>query len=419
MNTCKLILLLIFNCCFLFAVAQEGVQKFVQENTVEIKTNNPESTDYSDLEIIGKAIGNAKVVMLGEQDHGDAPTFLAKTRLIKYLHEKKGFNVLAFEADFFGINYEWELVKSGKLKIDALIKRNITPLWTNCREMQYLFDVYLPAMLVTKNPLQLTGFDSQMNTQSQIFTVLDSIWRALQIPVVNLPEYATEIYPLLRKWYSFTKDTATTDKIIHYYRQIKTEMSQRLPADDFWVMAVDNLIQLTIQFRNYKKDYWKDMNTRDIQMAANLKWLSKVKYANEKIIVWAHNYHVSKYSGHYSQDFMNKAITMGSVFTEDFSLSKTSYVIGFTSYEGNSGRVFSKPYQVEKPKSNSFENWISKDYNFAFVDFTKFNSTTPSGIGKFSMKGSLTRQHSSQDAQWNRIFDGIFYIKEMYACHVK
>jgi erythromycin esterase-like protein len=82
-----------------FSLQTEGqdlIRDYVKSNTVRLSSINPDSIDYSDLAPIGRAIGDARVVMLGEQDHGDAPTFLAKARLIKYLHEKKGFNVLAF-----------------------------------------------------------------------------------------------------------------------------------------------------------------------------------------------------------------------------------------------------------------------------------------------------------------------------------
>jgi erythromycin esterase-like protein len=41
--------------------------------------------------------------LLGEQNHGDAPALFAKTKLVKYLHEKHGFNILAFESDFYGL----------------------------------------------------------------------------------------------------------------------------------------------------------------------------------------------------------------------------------------------------------------------------------------------------------------------------
>ena len=88
-----------------FAIGQNQVKKFVEQTAVSISTIDPDSTNFSDLDVIGNAIGDSRIVMLGEQDHGDAPTFLAKTRLIKYLHEKIVFNVLAFESDFFGLNY--------------------------------------------------------------------------------------------------------------------------------------------------------------------------------------------------------------------------------------------------------------------------------------------------------------------------
>lgn len=83
-----------------FTQAQPSIKDYVKENTVKITNISPYTDDYSELEAIGTAIGDAKIVMLGEQDHGDAPTFLAKSKIIQYLHEEKGFNVMAFESDF-------------------------------------------------------------------------------------------------------------------------------------------------------------------------------------------------------------------------------------------------------------------------------------------------------------------------------
>ncbi len=68
---------------FQHADGQRVVENYVRQHTVAVRSIDPDSTDYADLEAIGDAIGDARVVMLGEQDHGDAPTFLAKSRLIR------------------------------------------------------------------------------------------------------------------------------------------------------------------------------------------------------------------------------------------------------------------------------------------------------------------------------------------------
>jgi erythromycin esterase len=122
MNNCKPLISLLFCFFSICSFAQNGIKSYVQQNSVQIMSIEPDSTNFSDLEAIGNAIGDARVVMLGEQDHGDAPVFLAKRRLIKYLHEKKGFNVLAFEGDYFALNYGWEKLNKEKSEMESFKK---------------------------------------------------------------------------------------------------------------------------------------------------------------------------------------------------------------------------------------------------------------------------------------------------------
>ncbi len=415
----RFLLTFIAFCLASFLEGQDNIKNYVQENATAISFIEPDSINFEDLEKIGNAIGDSKVVMIGEQDHGDAPTFLAKSRLIKYLHEKKSFNVLAFESIFFGLNYEWDFVKDGKMDFDTFIQSNIYPIWTFCDACKQLFYHYLPATLKTNNPIQITGFDNQMYSKN-IFMVLDSVFQSMNIFIAKSAEYKSEVLPLLNSWFQYTKekDSSTNNKITSYLSEIKNEMLQKMPSDNFWIMVVENLIQESIEFKNSGKNYWKDLNTRDKQMALNLKWLSQVKYPQEKIIIWAHNYHISKYAGHYPENFLNAAKTMGSVFTEDTNSFKNTYIIGFTSYEGTAGRINQKIYKVNRPEKNSLENWINKKYNYAFVDFKKYNSSNSNNQDNFFMSGATkgNSYHKNQKAQWNHIFDGVFYIKEMYAC---
>lgn len=71
---------------------QNELKRFVLQNAVALSGENSDNG----FKIIGEAIGEAKIVFIGEQDHGDGSTFPVKADLIKYLHEHKGFNVLAF-----------------------------------------------------------------------------------------------------------------------------------------------------------------------------------------------------------------------------------------------------------------------------------------------------------------------------------
>src|SRR5260370_1064257 len=71
---------------------------WLKSHAAALRSIDPSDSDFSDLEPIRSAIGEARIVMLGEQTHGDGVTFHAKTRLIRFLHEQCGFDVLAFES---------------------------------------------------------------------------------------------------------------------------------------------------------------------------------------------------------------------------------------------------------------------------------------------------------------------------------
>jgi len=111
--------------------------------------------DFGDLRTIDALIGSRTIVELGEATHGGAEFYRLKLRLVKYLHEKRGFNVLAIEAG---------MIETGlaALRRDELSARDFMISTVSggmrWREMVPLFDY-----IKSRPQLRLIGIDPQFS----------------------------------------------------------------------------------------------------------------------------------------------------------------------------------------------------------------------------------------------------------------
>ncbi|HYG52213.1 MAG TPA: erythromycin esterase family protein [Flavobacteriales bacterium] len=397
----------------------QSIKAYVKENTAAIKSIDPQNEDYTDLEFFGKAVGHAQIVMLGEQTHGDASTFEAKTRLIKYLHEVKGFNVLAFEGDFFALNHGWDSIPKTKTVADTFLRNNIYSMWTKCHAAQHLFYEYLPSTFNTATPLIVTGFDNQLTmpwSEKHLVPYLDSLCRALCIPYADHPAYpaALDCIGVLVNMTIHT-DSTVYASARHHLATIRTQLLDTLDKNDFNVYVVNSLLAFAkqMQYNDNQKAYYVSNNTRDRQMAANLKWLHDVKFKNEKIIVWAAAYHTSKHQEKYFTRMADSIMTMGGYLARDSTFIKKVYSMGFTSAQGKTGIVTLSRKKIIASKKEAFENWIDKSLSYAFVDFKLFNASHILTVIPYYMK---YMGYLNYKGIWNYIFDGIFFIREMQPC---
>lgn len=418
---------LLFLNLVLAASAQNVLQTFTNQHSVAIRSIQPDSADFSDLENIGNAIGDSRIVMLGEQDHGDAPTFLAKTRLIQYLHSKKGFNVIAFESDFFSATLGFEQMAKTKQGYFNFYKANLVPYWTLSDACRSLFAEFIPESLSSPHPLIIAGFDNQMfyrYAAANLSKTIDSLAKKNDLPVVHDKSTYTTILlsidTLSNSFFCATKPKEFYKQSIINLARLKKEFESKTGAGDLSCMLTDNLLSFANQLL-VKNDFTAMVNLRDMQMAETLKWLCNIKFPNEKIIVWAANYHISKNMGHFRKKSLNDNISMATEFVKDSSLNKKTYVLGFTSFDGEAGRIGTKSFPVDKPDKNGFETWINPSFDYAFTDFKSFNSLYPDYDKEFELKSCVSDNnvHKSYPAQWNKIFDGIFFIRHMYPCKIK
>jgi erythromycin esterase-like protein len=147
-------------------------------------------------------------------------------------------------------------------------------------------------------------------------------------------------------------------------------------------------------------------------MGRNLAWLTDVRFPKEKIIVWAASAHIARMKGNFP-NWLRTPPTLGGEYMEDSLHRRESYSIGFCSREGKAGRLGWPVYDLAKIRKDGFERWMPDSLRFGFVDFSAYNAANPDGREQFFSTGY---SHHEIRAIWNRVFDGMIYIKEMYPC---
>ncbi|MFC0131099.1 hypothetical protein CR105_04570 [Massilia eurypsychrophila] len=115
------------------------------------------SDDFSDLQFLKPVLAAKRVVQLGESGHGVAEFNLVKVRLIQFLHQQMGYDVIAFESSLPQCYLADQAIGSA-MPIEVM-KRCLFPIW-HSNETLPLFD-YLDASRKSGKRLTLAGFDTQ------------------------------------------------------------------------------------------------------------------------------------------------------------------------------------------------------------------------------------------------------------------
>lgn len=248
------------------------------------------SSGFADLEAVASEIRGKQVVQLGEATHGGAEFYRLKTRIVKWLHERHGFNMIAIEAGvieagFAGLN------RRDKSPTAMVSETLFGPMrW---QESLALMD-YLKA-----NPkLKLIGVDPQFSSDA----VLDNVKAFLA--QYDLP-LADQCYQRLGEGYGYMgkgnepeEFRRQRDSYLAFLTDLQTKLAELKPksADraksEFLSLAIKSLRR----YWNFEPDTpaTERFALRDRLMYENLVG----QLAGEKVIVWAHNGHLGRGIGH-------------------------------------------------------------------------------------------------------------------------
>jgi len=402
---------------------QNKLNKFLETNLFNIKTIDLSEENISDFHFLKSIIGNSEIVLLGEQDHGDGTSFIAKAKIIKYLHEEMGFNVLAYESDFYDCNIKGNQFKDKNIPI-ADLKQSLWSFWSAGKEIQPFYE-YLEHQNNSDNPIHITGFDCQYTNGKKEKKFVDDYLEFIKNSVSpdkvnsnvqkNFLKIVTEFFSKPYE-YKFSNEFKTTffDTIDNI---INIEKSDTSSIDDFFIQEMKNLKG----FAEYK---WCSENnkhiSRDAQMAGNFKWLFEHKFKGEKIIIWAHNFHTLK---NCSYIFSNEVIAeceaeginlnwighlMGEILYREYT--DKIYSIGFIAYNGEFNNKAFQGNFIDTEKIVSEENSLEKVIHSKQIDYGFINLKN-AHISKFLMSGDC--HNEATKSEWKNVFDGLFYIDEM------
>jgi erythromycin esterase len=243
-----------------------------------MRTIDPSDEDFSDLDAFGELVGGARVVQIGEQCHGDGATFLAKTRLIKFLHQRMGFDVLAWESGIFDCHLAWEAFRRGDDPMEAA-GLGIFDTWRS-HQVKPMFE-YLSRCANTDRPLELFGMDSQFSGRASKASVADEIESRVSKAAGDHVRLA------MTRGAEIDEDEATS-----VMEEIDAASAKE--GDPFWRQCLRSIAaNLRAGQAARQKDVTAYSVVRDRQMGENLVWAANEGYPGKRIVVWADTGHIS------------------------------------------------------------------------------------------------------------------------------
>ncbi|UOE55993.1 erythromycin esterase family protein [Cytobacillus oceanisediminis] len=261
----------------------------------QIASKSCEITDSSDFTCMDPYVEGKRIVLLGESSHGVGDFYTAKINMIKYLHSVHGFNVVILESGLLEAVFCRKTLKG--LPAREQIQNGLLDIYHN-EEMLPLFQE------TWANGMHLAGMDIQPAYPLISQNMLE--W----LKIHTEEELYASIYQAETVFFNIDKEIRGQTKIpkkikakiqmcMDLYHSSLELFENRLEEADWEKEKIFHIIGKGLENRLK----WLEINTkswissgvmRGMHMFGNLQWLLEECYKGEKVIVWAHNFHIRK-----------------------------------------------------------------------------------------------------------------------------
>ena len=253
------------------------------------------SDDFSDLQFLKPLLAGRRVVQLGESSHGVAEFNWLKVRLVKFLHQEMGFDVVAFESSLVGCDVADAMI--GKSPAIDVMRACIFSVW-HSSETLGLFE-YLESTRAAGRRISLAGFDIQDSSRTAGREVTTRFLKQVARVDAELADrirgYEERLRPKLEAEPAAEMRAAYAAALERLGRdhEALAKLEGRALEVDLAIQQARSRIRYVDQLSGTRVDATA---VRDEGMADNLDFLLQSMYPGRKVIVWAHNFHVAKES---------------------------------------------------------------------------------------------------------------------------
>lgn len=363
---------------------------------------------FADLEFLRAVLDGRRIVQLGESGHGVAEFSQAKIRLIKFMHEKMGFDVLAFESGLFECYMANQLTGSGA----QMMQSSIFGVWFT-DDVKELFE-YIKQTRRTDRPLVLAGFDTQTSSATGtaqrprfLHAVIDAVDHDYATEVLNAD---AETIAGLRTGsaYAIANEARLLERyerLLKFLQDHRTELAAAFPGDPRPMIAERTAFSVIQFVRQMAASTNNSQVTaiRDSGMAENFTFLARQLYPDRKIMTWAHNFHIR-----HANVAASGGATMGTYVAERHR--SVLYTIGLFMNRGTAAFNNRSIYAIQPAQANSMEGVLAAiGPSNLFVDFLHRSRQTGT---EWFFDRTVTREWGTSNVSMvpRDQYDGVLFI---------
>ena len=400
--------------------------EWLRQHAVAVRTIDPSDQNFADLAALKNRLGGTRIVLLGEASHGDGATFLAKTRLLEFLHREMGFDVLVFESGFYDC---FKAHADPDTTVRANLRRCAWPLWSTRQELDPLVD-YLEQSRARGSPLTVLGLDPDFVGEPTREHFAGELRAALGAARITPDSQTAEFLRVADSLYAYLNPrlprpspagVGTFASTAESLAEAMDTVSALPPAErEYWSRVLQNVAShARFRLRPAGQPPTREaIEGRDRQMAANLSWLVGRRFPGRRVVVWSATLHAARNLSELTplreeptpwgislQEMYRTKRVMGDYLRDEFG--DAMYSIGFTALDGTTaGGPSGTPIQA--PRAGSLEDLLGRTgLQYAFVDLRR---PLPGADWKLIAR---PLGHSEMLADWSRVLDGFFFIRTM------